>query len=56
MNIIKPIDYLTSDQNIFFTSDLHIGHANVIKFDKRPFKDINEMSSEVIERWNNVVS
>jgi calcineurin-like phosphoesterase family protein len=42
-------------QNIFFISDLHIGHSNVIKFDERPFKDINEMHSELIERWNSVV-
>ena len=42
-------------QNIFFTSDLHIGHSNVIKFDERPFKDINEMHSELIDRWNSVV-
>lgn len=42
-------------QNIFFTSDLHIGHSNVIKFDEIPFKDINEMHSELINRWNSVV-
>lgn len=24
-------------QKIFFTSDLHFGHENVIRFDNRPF-------------------
>ena len=32
------------NQNVFFTSDFHVGHANVIKHDNRPFKDINEMN------------
>ena len=43
-------------QNIFFTSDFHIGHSNVIKFDDRPFSSINEMHKELIKRWNSVVS
>lgn len=43
-------------QNIFFISDLHIGHKNVIKFDSRPFVDVDEMHVELINRWNSVVS
>ena len=27
----------------FFISDLHIGHANVIRFDQRPFANLSEM-------------
>ena len=42
-------------QNIFFISDLHVGHANVIKFDGRPFKNTDEMHIELIKRWNSVV-
>ena len=40
---------------IFFTSDWHIGHENSIKFDKRPFKDINEMHEALIRRYNATV-
>lgn len=44
-----------SRKKIFFTSDLHIGHANSINFDKRPFKDIDDMHSGLIRRFNAVV-
>ncbi len=37
---------------LFFTSDHHFGHANIIKFCNRPFKDVDEMNEVLIERWN----
>jgi calcineurin-like phosphoesterase family protein len=40
----------------FFTSDWHIGHANIIKFCNRPFRDVREMEQELIERHNSVVT
>lgn len=47
---------LTSEHKIWFTSDLHFGHKNVIKFCHRPFVDVKEMNSKLIENWNEVVS
>jgi calcineurin-like phosphoesterase family protein len=41
---------------IFFTADQHFGHANVLKFCKRPFSSVEEMDSEMIGRWNSRVS
>ena len=41
---------------IFFTSDLHFGHENVIGFDNRPFSSVEEMDAELIKRWNEKVS
>lgn len=36
----------------FFSSDLHIGHENVIKYDARPFRTLDEMHSAIISRFN----
>jgi calcineurin-like phosphoesterase family protein len=40
---------------VFFTSDTHFNHANVIKYCVRPFASIEEMNRVMIERWNAVV-
>ena len=41
---------------IFYTSDLHLGHGNVIRFDGRPFSDIKEMEETIIKNWNDTVT
>lgn len=41
--------------SLWFTSDLHFGHANVIKYCNRPFSDVNEMNNALIDNWNEVV-
>ena len=40
---------------IYFTSDLHLGHSNIIKLIGRPFEDIDEMNRVLIQNWNAVV-
>lgn len=40
---------------IYYTSDLHFGHTNIIKYENRPFKNIEMMQDELIRRWNNKV-
>ena len=42
-------------QNVWFTSDCHFCHANVIKYDDRPFNDVEEMNEKLILNWNSVV-
>lgn len=41
---------------VFFTSDTHFGHENVLRFDGRPFATVEEMDAELIRRWNAKVS
>lgn len=40
----------------FYISDWHYGHRNIIAFDNRPFVSVEEMNSELIRRWNEVVA
>ena len=41
---------------IFFTSDLHLGHANAIEFTNRPFSSVEEMNKSLIQNINEMVS
>ena len=41
---------------LFYTADEHYFHRNIIKYEKRPFKDVNEMTEELIKRHNEKVS
>ena len=40
---------------IFFTSDHHFNHSNIIKYCCRPFGSVEEMNDEMLKRWNSVV-
>ena len=40
---------------IWFTSDTHFGHTNIIRHCGRPFKNHEEHDAELIKRWNDQV-
>lgn len=40
----------------FYTADLHFGHANIIRYCKRPYASVAEMDADLVVRWNTVVS
>lgn len=38
-----------------YIADCHFGHGNILKFDHRPFENIEEMESVMVSNWNSVV-
>lgn len=40
----------------FYISDWHYGHKNILAYDNRPFKTIEEMNEALVARWNEAVS
>lgn len=45
--MVKPL--------VFFTSDNHFGHANIIKHCERPYENVTVMDLSMIQRWNSAV-
>ena len=40
---------------IYYTADLHLGHANVIRHCGRPFANADEMDAALLRNWNDRV-
>lgn len=47
---------LTENQKLFFTSDLHFQHKNILAFCHRPYETVKDMENGLISNWNNVVN
>ena len=50
------IELNTDESQVFFTSDTHFGHSNIIKYCQRPFNSAEHMDEVLINNWNEVVS
>lgn len=42
-------------EQVWFISDTHFGHENIIRFCNRPFQNAEEMNAELIRRWRETV-
>ena len=43
---MKMMKINTTKQNVFFTSDTHFSHANIIKYCDRPYASTDEMDAD----------
>ena len=42
--------------NIWFSSDFHFGHSNIIEYCNRPFDDVMDMNQGLVAKWNEKVA
>lgn len=40
---------------IYFSSDHHFNHVNILNHCNRPFSSVEDMDKEMVDRWNSVV-
>ena len=53
----KPKNQTMIQSSMFLTSDIHLFHAAILKFEPeaRPFTSVDEMNEAIVVRWNNII-
>lgn len=41
---------------VFFTSDTHFGHYNIINYCNRPYGTVAQMNDSLVQNWNELVN
>ena len=49
------MNYKFDGSRVFFTSDTHFNHTNIIRYCDRPFRSTDEMNEKMIDNWNSAV-
>lgn len=44
------------ENTLWFTSDTHFGHANIIRHSQRPYRNVEHMDSALVAQWNMLVA
>lgn len=47
--------FIENVDGVFFTSDHHFHHSNIIKYASRPYLSLDEMHDDFVVKWNSVV-
>lgn len=55
MNELVFTPLAAGSPNLWFTSDTHYFHHNIIRYSNRPFTDVREMNAAMIAVWQSVV-
>lgn len=53
---IFKFNEITNKEKIYFLSDTHFDHHNIIRYCRRPFHSTGQMNQELLTRWNHTVS
>lgn len=41
---------------IYYSSDLHFNHKNILDSCERPYKDLEDMNNQLVSNWNNTLT
>jgi calcineurin-like phosphoesterase family protein len=48
-------EHSQTTKQVWFSSDHHFGHKNILSYCARPFDSVEKMNAGLVERWNDVV-